>query len=235
MHGTYDLDVPTKWARPWFAATAVCVVAGVALSIYSAVHNPAGHFHSGVARGFNTLAFFTILSNLVVGTTALPLALRLDRTSTVFKTFRLTGLVAITVTGIVYHVALSSFFQLGGVHQLGNQLVHTVVPLLTVIGWVAFGPRGWTSGRIAGLSLVFPACYLAFSLIRGAVIHWYPYFFIDVTRIGYGQGVLNSFWVLLLLLGVAAGATALDRRLGRRVPAPAADAEPLSPRSASGR
>ena len=76
---------------------------------------------------------------------------------------------------------------------------------------------------------MFPACYLAFSLIRGAVIHWYPYFFIDVTRIGYGQAVLNSFWVLLLLLGVAAAATALDGRLGRGEPAPAAQgAEPRS-------
>ena len=107
----------TKWARPWFAATALCVAAGIALSVYTAVQTP-GHFHSGVARGFNTFAFLTILSNLIVGATALMLSLRLDRTSTVFKTFRLIGLVAITVTGLVYHVALASIFQLAGVHQL---------------------------------------------------------------------------------------------------------------------
>jgi hypothetical protein len=126
-----------------------------------------------------------------------------------------------TVTGIVYHVALASVFQLAGVHQFGNQLVHTVVPLLTVIGWVAFGPRGLTSARIAGLPLLFPFCWLGFTLIRGAAIHWYPYPFIEVTRIGYGEAILNSFWALLLLLGLAAGATALDSRLGRRTPEPA--------------
>jgi hypothetical protein len=209
--------VSARWARPWFAATALCVAAGVTLSVYTAVHTP-GHFHSAVARGFNTFAFFTILSNLIVGATTLLLAVKPAQTSTVFKTFRLIGLVAITVTGIVYHVALASVLDLDGIHQLGNQLVHTIVPLLTVIGWVAFGPRGLTSARIAWLSLLFPFCWLAFTLIRGAAIHWYPYPFIDVTRLGYAKAILNCFWVALLLFGLAAGATALDSRLGRRAP-----------------
>ena len=135
-----------------------------------------------------------------------------------FRTFRLIGLVAILVTGVVYHVALASLFDLDGLHQLGNQLVHTVVPLLTVLGWLIFGPRG-TSRRVAWLSLLFPACWLIFTLIRGAVIHWYPYPFIDVVGIGYGKAILNAFWVSLLLLGLAAGATVLDARLGPRAPA----------------
>jgi hypothetical protein len=220
--GKYDPGMPARWARPWFTVTVLCAVAGIALSVYTATQTP-GHFHSAVARAFNTFAFFTVLSNLIVAATALLLALRQDRTTAVFKTFRLIGLVAITITGIVYHVALSS------IHQLGNQLVHTIVPLLAVIGWVAFGPRGLTSARIAGLSLLFPACWLAFTLIRGAVIHWYPYPFLDVTTIGYGKAVLNSFWVLLLLLGVAAGATALDSRLGRTPSAPAPAARSAMP------
>jgi hypothetical protein len=103
-----------------------------------------------------------------------------------------------------------------GIHQFGNQLVHTVVPLLTVLGWLIFGPRGQTSRRVAWPSLLFPLCWLAFTLIRGAVIHWYPYPFIDVSAIGYAKAVLNAFWVSLLLLGLAAGATALDSRLGPR-------------------
>ena len=207
-----------RWARPWFAVTALCVLAGVALSVYSAARGP-GHFRTGVERAFNTFAFFTILSNLLVGGTTGLLAVKLDRPSIVFRTFRMMGLVSITVTGIVYHVALSSLFDLDGIQQLGNQLVHTVVPLLTVLGWLIFGPRGYTSRAVAWLSLLFPAGWLVFTLIRGAVIHWYPYPFIDVSVIGYGKAILNSFWVSLLLLGLAAGATALDSRLGPRSPA----------------
>ena len=90
-----------------------------------------------------------------------------------------------------------------------------MVPLLAVLGWLIFGPRGLTSRRVAWLSLLFPACWMAFTLIRGAVIHLYPYPFIDVSVIGYGKAILNAFWFALLLLGLAAGATALDSRLGR--------------------
>jgi len=206
-----------RWARAWFAVTALCVVAGVALSVYTAVKTP-GRFHTGVERGFNTFAFFTVDSNLIVGGTTALLAIRPDRTSVTFRTFRLIGLVAITVTGVVYHVALASIFDLDGIDQLGNQLVHTVMPLLTVLGWLMFGPRGQTSRRIAWLSLLFPACWMAFTLIRGAVIHWYPYPFINVAAIGYAKAALNAFWVALLLLGLAAGATALDARLSPRRP-----------------
>jgi hypothetical protein len=206
--------VSARWARLWFAATALCVAAGVAISIYTAVQTP-GRFHSGVERAFNTFAFFTVQSNLIVGATTLLLAVKLDRSSTVFRTFRLIGLVAITITGIVYHVALARLLDLEGWHQLGDQLVHTVVPVLAVVGWLMFGPRRLTSARIAWLSVLFPFCWIAFTLVRGAVIDWYPYPFIDVTKLGYGKVILNCFWISLLLFGLAAGATAIDQRLGR--------------------
>jgi hypothetical protein len=206
--------MPSLRARLWFGVTTGCVVAGVALSVYTAVQGP-GHFATGVQRGFNTFAFFTIQSNLIVGGTTLLLALNPERSSMAFRVFRLIGLVAITVTGVVYHVALAGVLDLDGVHQLGNQLVHTVVPVLAVVGWLMFGPRRLTSSGIARLSLLFPFLWLAFTLIRGSVIHWYPYPFIDVTRIGYAKALLNCVWVSLLLLGLAAGATAIDGRLGR--------------------
>lgn len=39
----------SKWARLWFGATALCVVAGVALSVYPAVQGPA-YFSTGIQR-----------------------------------------------------------------------------------------------------------------------------------------------------------------------------------------
>jgi hypothetical protein len=207
--------MPAKWARVWFGVTALCVLAGVALTVVSAVHSP-GHFPTGTERGFNTFAFFTIQANLLVGATTLLLAIRLDRSSLVFGTFRVIGLVAITVTGIVYHVALSGLLTLAGYHQLANQLVHTVVPVLAVIGWLVAGPRGQVTARAVWLSPLYPLAWLAFTLIRGAVIDWYPYPFVDVTKLGYAGTVLNCFWVSLLFLGLAAGAAALDRRLRPR-------------------
>jgi hypothetical protein len=202
-----------KWARVWFGATAACVAAGVIVSVFTAAHNSRGHFRTPVQRGFNTFAFFTVQSNLIVGATTLLLALRSRRLSSLFATFRLIGLVAIVVTGVVYHFALASILDLQGWDEFGNQLVHTVVPILAVAGWFIFGPRGLTSVSVVRWSLIFPLCWIGFTLIRGAFVHWYPYPFIDVNTLGYGGTVLNCLWVFVLLLGIAAGANAVDRRL----------------------
>jgi len=205
--------VATKWARVWFAATALCVVAGVTISVFSAVHATGGRFHNGVERAFNAFSFFTIQSNLIVGATSLLLAVKPNRSSTLFGVFRLIGVVAITVTGLVYHVAIAHLLDLDSWDLVGDQLVHTVVPVLAIVGWLMFGPRRLTSKRIAVLSVLFPFCWLAFTLIRGSVVHWYPYTFIDVTALGYGKAILNCLWVALLLFGLSAGFTAVDSRI----------------------
>ena len=185
------------------------------ISAISAANNSGGHFHPGVARAANTFAFFTIQSNLLVGASALLLAILPDRRSTAFAVLRLSGVVAITVTGIVFHAVLAQTLDLESWAAVGNELVHTVVPVMAVVGWLLVGPRRLVSARIAWLSLIFPACWLGFTLIRGAIAHWYPYPFIDVTTLGYARAFVNCVWVAVLMLGLAAGATVLDPRLGR--------------------
>ncbi len=190
------------------------MLAGVAISAITAANNHGGHFHPAAARAANAFAFFTIESNLLVGLATLLLAVRSDRTSTPFAVLRLSGLVAITVTGIVFHAVLAQTLDLKSWDVVGNELVHTVVPVMAVVGWLLLGPRRIVSARVAWLSLIFPACWLSFTLIRGAIIHWYPYPFINVTKLGYGGAALNCIWVTLLMLGLAAGATVVDDRLG---------------------
>ncbi|HEY5429128.1 MAG TPA: Pr6Pr family membrane protein [Solirubrobacteraceae bacterium] len=202
-----------RWGRVWFGATAACVLAGVTISVFTAANNSGGHFHPAAARAVNTLAFFTIQSNVLVGLATLLLAVRLDRASTAFSVLRLAGLVAITVTGLVFHAVLAQTLDLRSWDAVGNELVHTVVPVMAVVGWLLLGPRRLVSARVAWLSLIFPICWLAFTLIRGAIAHWYPYPFIDVTALGYGRAAVNCVWVALLMLGLAAGATVLDGRL----------------------
>ena len=54
-----------RWARWWFAATALCAFAGVVISAVNAGNNVGGHFHPAAARALNAFAFFTIESNLL--------------------------------------------------------------------------------------------------------------------------------------------------------------------------
>jgi hypothetical protein len=105
-------------------------------------------------------------------------------------------------------------------------LLHRIVPIVGVLGWLIYGPRGLTSHRLAALMMLFPADYMVFVLIRGATDGWYPYPFADVNSLGYGRVTGNAFWISVLFFAFAMGAHALDQALarrgvGERPPAPA--------------
>lgn len=219
-----------RWARPWFALTALCVAAGIAIQLGISATSPEFFGGSPLNRALNVFAFFTIQSNLIVGGTCLLLALDLDRRSTLFEVLRLTGLVAITVTFVVFHVALSRLLDLDTWAQVANQLQHTIVPVLAVVGWLVFGPRGRTSKQVARYTVIFPLAYMVFTAIRGPLAsNWYPYPFADVHALGYPRVAVNALWISLLFVGLAAAATALDRRLPRRQPAARESVEAVRP------
>lgn len=204
-----------KWARPWFALTAAAVLVEMVITLTLAAQAKHGLFDTAAGRVFNVFWYFTIQSNLIVGVTCLLLALRLDRSAPVFRVFRLIGVVGIAVTFVVFHVALSSLLDLDTWGQTANQLQHTVVPVLAIVGWLAFGPRGLTSSRVARLTVLFPAVYIVATAIRGPLAHhFYPYPFADVTKLGYVRVAINGAWISLFFFALAAGATALDGRLG---------------------
>jgi hypothetical protein len=210
--------------RAWFGLTALAVALGLVVQlIVTANASEGAFFGSGVSRTLNVFVFFTIQSNIIVGVTCLLLWLDPKRSSTPFDTLRLTGVVAITITGVVYHAVLRGLFDLETWGLVADNVLHTIVPIGAVIGWLAWGPRGKTSSRIVKLSVIFPVSWLAFTLIRGAIVDFYPYPFVDVDRLGYVKVLINCVWVAVLYLGVASGANVLDgwlTRLRAVMPAP---------------
>jgi len=211
--------------RWWFAITALAVFAGIVIQVAVAANATAGFFDRRIERALNVFAYFTIQSNLLVGVTSLLLALNPDRRSTLFRVARLTSLVAITITFIVFHVALAHLFEFERWALVADRILHGIVPILAVVGWLMYGPRGPTSRPILWWSLVFPLAWCAFTLIRGELIGWYPYPFIDIDQLGYARVAVNCVWIAVLYLGVAAGFTTLDgwlTRVGERTERPSA-------------
>jgi len=60
---------------------------------------------------------------------------------------------------------------------------------------------------------VVPLVWLAYTLIRGAVVGWYPYPFVDVSVHGYLYVAGACVAVAALLFGLAVLAKLLDPRL----------------------
>ncbi|WP_309116076.1 Pr6Pr family membrane protein [Saccharothrix sp.] len=202
--------------RGWFGFTALVVLVGLVVQIVVTAGINSGRFPDLGSRLFTLFSYFTIQSNVLVLITSALLAANPDRPSTLFRTLRLDGVLAIAVTGVVFHLVLKGLFELTGAAAFADFLLHTMSPVLCVVGWLAFGPRGAINGRVIGCSVVLPLAWLAFTLVRGAVIDWYPYAFVNVTELGYGRVLVNCTAVAVLFLGLAAGALWLDRLMSRK-------------------
>jgi hypothetical protein len=212
------MDNP-RLARWCFGLTSALVSFGILLQLEVAATNDNGYFESVPARIVNVLSYFTVQSNILVALTTGLLAIRLDRRATWFRALRLSAVIAITITGIVFHLALKDLTELTGKAVTADWILHTASPILGLGGWILFGPRGWVNRRIVGLAVVFPVLWLGYTLIRGALVedragrNFYPYPFLDVVEHGYAVVLLNVLLVAALFFALALGALAADRRL----------------------
>ena len=218
--------------RAWHAAVAMLVVTFLAVQIGIAVHVPGfpPNVEPGVLRGASlggrivrVFSFFTIESNMLCGVVSALLATKPDGDSPVFRILRLDALFGITVTGIVYATVLAPIHEPKGWAEISsNTVFHYVVPIMTVVGWLLFGPRPRITAGVVYRSLLWPVAWLGYTLVRGAVWNWYPYPFLDVPTHGYGTVAVNCVGVTVVLAGVAALFAWGDGRLPR---APARRAE----------
>lgn len=206
---------------PWFAAAALAVLLGLVIQVAVSAANEEGLFPTAAGRVFNVFCYFTVQSNIVVGVTSALLFVRPQRENEAFRVLRLAGLAAIVVTFVIYHTALSHLVDLDGWAKLADQLLHTLVPVLTVVGWVVAGPRGQAEKRTAWLALLPGAAWVVFTLVRGELTDFYPYPFVDVEQYGYARVALNIAGVGVLFYALTRGAVALDRRLGGELSPPA--------------
>ncbi len=200
-------------ARLLAALTAIVVLVGIGLQIHATATSTGGFFTSKGDRIANIFCFFTILSNLLLAATNAVLVVDPHRRSTLFSGLRLSGVLSMIVTGVVFHVALAGLHDLHGTAKAADLVLHTVSPVLALIGWLFIGPRGAINRTVVWVTLIYPVGWLIATLIRGAIVGFYPYPFLDATTHGYLRVAVNCVVVAALFLVLALGADRLDRVL----------------------
>ena len=86
------------------------------------------------------------------------------------------AVVYMLTTAVVYNTLLS------GLHARvpwATLVLHVVAPLVVVIDWLVAPLAARVSTRAAMWWMVFPAAYAIYTLVRGHVVGWYPYYFLD--------------------------------------------------------
>lgn len=154
----------------------------------------------GQLRPVNFFSYFTVLSNIGAGSLLVVLA----SVPGVFRPVTavwLRGAMAVymATTGIVYALLLSDE-PLGITLPWVNAVTHQIMPIVLVVDWLVVRPRRQLGYLPALAWLVFPLGYLAYSMIRGAVIDWYPYPFLRPDEAGGVTGM--SIHIVGIVLGV---------------------------------
>jgi hypothetical protein len=159
-------------------------------------------------------SYMTIWFNVMVAGTSAVLAADAARSGgRAFRALRLDALVLAVGGGVVHWFLLRPLLDLDGADLLADKLLHIVVPLLCLVGWLVYGPRGLITPRDVGAFLVVPVGWLVYTLVRGAVTGFYPYPFLDVDERGYAAVAGACLGIAVLFIGLAAVAWRADDRL----------------------
>ncbi|MCW2764205.1 MAG: hypothetical protein JWO11_164 [Nocardioides sp.] len=204
-------------ARQWHLLTALVVAVALVLQTVLVIEGSAvlaEHDRPGLwLRLGRLVSYFTIQSNLLVLVAAITLVRHPGQDGRAWRVLRLAGITGITVTGIVHFFLLRPLLDLGGADWVADKMLHLVVPVVALVGWLVFGPRPRIDGRDVARALAWPLAWLAWTLVVGGASGWYPYPFLDVDEHGWARVLGASVGVTVLFLALFAGAADLDRRL----------------------
>ncbi|GAA3666377.1 Pr6Pr family membrane protein [Nocardioides ginsengisoli] len=214
-------------ARAWHGLTAVVTLAALGLQLWLVVDGAAvladDDPPSLGIRLARFVAYFTIQSNLLVVVAAVLLTRDPLRDGPAFRALRLAGTVGITVTGLVHFLLLRPLLDLHGASWVADKMLHMAVPLIAVIGWLAFGPRPRVDGRAIAVAFAWPVAWLAVTLVVAGATRWVPYPFLDFREEGWAHVIVVCVAITALFAALIGGYRWADRRLAAsRQPEPVA-------------
>lgn len=161
-------------------------------------------------------SFFTITTNTLTATVlTVPLLRSESRLGEWLSsaTVRSATAAYMTVVALVYSLALRQVWDPQGPQLVADRLLHDVLPVLYVLFWMVFVEKGRVHWRDVTGWLAYPLVYIGYSLVRGALINWYPYYFVDATQLGYPRALLHAGMVLGAFAVIGVLVVALDRAL----------------------
>lgn len=150
----------------------------------------------------NFFSFFTIESNIlaVVAFLVSAFALYAKKKSKRVNYLRGAATFYMVVTGLVFAVLLSGIegATLTAV-PWDNIVLHYIIPIAVALDWIADQSSAISYKKALGW-IAFPIAYLAYSLIRGPIVGWYPYPFLDPAYGGYGKVLMTS--IIIAVVGM---------------------------------
>jgi hypothetical protein len=155
----------------------------------------------------NFFSYFTVISNILVAVVLLSLAARpmlVDEPR--FELLRGTVTLCISATGLVYAVLLApAAADVDVTLKWVDFIVHTLAPIVGFADWIVDPPRRRPTLAAAATWLVIPLVWLVYTMIRGPIVDWYPYPFLDPDLESAASIIVTCIGITVVFCLFAAG------------------------------
>jgi hypothetical protein len=188
--------------------------AGVILQFYITTASWSGLGLSSIEGTIRFFSYFTILTNMLVALSLTTILARPQSKLGVFFSADSTQAaiaVYIFVVGMIYNLILRNLWAPQGLQLIVDNILHSAVPLIYVLYWIAFVPKGNLIWNDAVRWLYYPALYFLWVIIFGALTSFYPYPFIDVNVLGYPTMFMHAAVLLIVFLSLGFLAIAIGK------------------------
>lgn len=163
----------------------------------------------GTFNAINFFSFFTVQVNIIVFVTLLLSAVFVAlNKSKKLDALRTAVTVYIVIVGIGFSILLAG---LEGVALTAvpwdNTVLHYIIPVAVVIDYLLDRPTTKLRFKKLLVWLLYPLAYITYTMIRGSIVGWYPYPFLNPANSTYmeiGIAVLGLFALGTILFAIAA-------------------------------
>ena len=135
---------------------------------------------------------------------------------------RVSLLTSDVIVGVVYNALLRDLPPVAA--DIGydwptapNEMLHVWAPILLTVEWLLFTKHKPLTWRAAFWSWAFPFAWLVFTIVRGSITSWWPYFFIDPTDEGGVPGMLGYIFGIMAFMFIVASLALPAQRLSQRL------------------
>lgn len=175
--------------------------------------------HSFVYGLQHFFSYFSILTNLSVA--VLLASYVLFPESRLTRWFKQSAnnaaiLLYILIVGLIFYALLYSYSRSTGWDLLGTHLIHGFVPIAYFLLWLSYFRKGDLRYQLSLKWLAAVLVYFVYVLIRGYFLNVYPYFFVNVEKLGYGGVGLYAVGIALFFILVGLLIIVVDKRIGER-------------------
>lgn len=189
---------------------AVITWAGLGLQLYILMTGPLG----ALGGAWRFIAFFTVLMNLLAACLFTRALFKPNFTAAMAR-LQTASAAYMTVVGVIYVLLLAELWDPQGLQSIADRLLHYAGPFASVAFWLICVPKAdlkWSDPlRWAGV----PLLYVAYALGRAQLDGFYPYFFIDLSQLGWQRVLTNAGGMLVAFIALGLAFVAAGKAVER--------------------